>query len=122
MIRFSIASFIFINFAVTASAQLQTSPDALPDITELPALDLSVSNISEAEPVTVVPALEFRVAGASSDGASERDIPQTQKDLIERLNYKKKEDPKLKRYKPEFGITASNVEIGASQKDGDLRN
>ena len=95
-----------------------TDIDTLPDITELPSLDLS-SPLS-AEPQAIDITRDFPVAKTLKTKPSSPvldEIPDAQKDLIERLKYKKKEVSKIKRYKPEFGIKATNIEIGASQKE-----
>ena len=104
-------------FAQVPSQQELMDIDALPDITELPSLDLSGPII--AEPQTIDISADFPAAKttAAPSFLTLDEIPAAQKDLIERLNYKKKEGSKMKRYKPEFGITASNIEIGASQKE-----
>lgn len=104
-------------FAQDNTAQNLTDIDALPDIAELPMLDLSGSAVSESTAVDITADFPTDKTSMPSSPLALDDIPDAQKELIERLNYKKKEGSKIKRYKPEFGIKATNIEIGASQKE-----
>lgn len=100
-----------------ATAQDRTDIDALPDITQLPMLDLSAPADEDPKAIDITADVLAPKATMSSSPLMLDEIPEAQKDLIERLNYKKPEGSKIKRYKPEFGITASNLDIGASQKE-----
>ena len=105
-------------FAQDSEVKDLTDIDALPDITELPSLDLSDPGTGEPQAIDIT--RDFPAAKTiktTSSSALLDEIPDAQKDLIERLKYKKKEGSKIKRYKPEFGIRATNIEIGASQKE-----
>ena len=103
-------------FAQDSAVKDLTDIDALPDITELPSLDLSGPVTTEPQPIDITRA--FLTAKTRTTSPTVLDeIPGAQKDLIERLKYKKKEGSKMKRYKPEFGFRATNIEVGASQKE-----
>jgi hypothetical protein len=116
--KVTIASLIFtLGFSCQAFAQDRTDIDTLPDITELPTLDLSAPAESDVKAIDITADLNAAKTEDSSSRPILDDIPAAQKELIERLNYKKPEGSKMKRYKPEFGITASNIQIGASQKE-----
>jgi len=110
------SSFSGFAFAQDTAVQNLTNIDSLPDIAELPMLDLSGPAVSEFTAVDITADLPAAKTTMPSSSLALDDIPDAQKDLIERLNYKKKEGSKIKRYKPEFGIKATNVEVGASQK------
>lgn len=104
-------------FAQDNTARNLADIDTLPDIAELPMLDLSGSAVSESTAVDITADFPTDKTSMPSSPLALDDIPDAQKELIERLNYKKKEGSKIKRYKPEFGIKATNIEIGASQKE-----
>ena len=104
------------TYAQDSAVKDLTDIDTLPDITELPSLDLSSPLTTEPQAIDIT--RDFPVAKTRTTSPAVLDeIPDVQKDLIERLKYKKKEGSKIKRYKPEFGIKATNIEIGASQKE-----
>lgn len=100
-----------------AAAQDRTDIDALPDITELPALNLSAPTEAEKPAVDITAKFNAVKKASAPSSIALDDIPDAQKDLIGRLKYKKKEGSKIKRFKPEFGIRVNNDEIGATQKD-----
>ena len=116
--KVTLASLIFtLGFSCQAFAQDRTDIDTLPDITELPTLDLSAPAKTDVKAVDISADFNAVKTEGFSSQRNLDDIPAAQKKLIERLNYKKPEGSKVKRYKPEFGITASNIQLGASQKE-----
>lgn len=119
MIKFSIILLVS-SFALSgpAFAQLQTEKDGLPDITELPALELTPIDTVNPKPVDITMILEKKSdTDILKPQNSIGDIPADQLELINRLKYKNKEGSGIKKYKPEFGLKTTGVEVGASQKE-----
>lgn len=119
----SIVILFFMGSNISAYAQVNSNvaaPDALPDIAELPVLNLSDTSLKPIQTVERSDVLIRDVPSQRTDGVAIEDgIPTAQQELIERLKYKKKEGSKIKRYKPDVRISVSDNDATNAWKNKD---